>query len=375
MSYIIITITIGYFLVITAFILGFDTIKNTSNDSVTPKNTFSIVIAFRNEAVNLDLLLRSISLLEYPAQLFEVILVNDASNDNYFSVIKNFKDTFPSLNITLLNNKRATNSPKKDAISIAIKKSKFEWVLTTDADCTVPIYWLQLYNQTIHTKKPNLISGPVKFKNNHHFLHHFQNLNFISLQGSTIGSFGIHKPIMCNGANLCYKKTAFKKVNGFIGNSDIASGDDLFLLEKINKRFPNSCYYLKASKAIVNTNSENSWKLFIHQQIRWASKATAYKSVFSKFIGLLVFTMNFLVITLLFSLVVTSYYWQYLAIIFSIKFLIDLVLIVKTATFLKSKYSLFYYGFTSSIYPFFNVFIFLISFFKNYEWKGRIFKQ
>ena len=337
MSYIIIFIAVLYFLVIVAFILGFDNIETTKKKNTAPKNTFSIVVPFRNEAYNLSQLLNSISLIDYPTNLFEIILINDESEDNYNSIIENFIKQFSTLNITLLNTIRSTNSPKKDAINLAIKKSNFEWIITTDADCCVPINWLQLFNQTIEDKQPVFISGPVKFNTKSTFLHHFQNLNFISLIGSTIGSFGIKKPLMCNGANLCYRKTAYFKVNGFEGNTKIASGDDLFLLQKMTIKFPTKIYYLKSNEAIVTTNSENSWKLFLNQQIRWAAKTTAYKSYFSKFVGLIVLAINLTLVILVIASVFNSFYWIYLSIIYLQKLLFDFLLIHKTATFLKSK--------------------------------------
>ncbi|MBT8318288.1 MAG: glycosyltransferase [Lutibacter sp.] len=375
MSYIIILIAACYFLVIIAFIIGFDAVKITKNEAIAPKHSFSIVIPFRNEAANLGQLLNSISLLKYPSHLFEVILVNDESDDDYSLIIENFKHQFSSLNIILLNTIRTSNSPKKDAINLAIKKSKYDWVVTTDADCCAPNNWLTLFNQTIINKEPVFISGPVKFHTKKQFLFHFQNLNFLSLIGSTIGSFGIQKPIMCNGANLCYKKTAFLKVNGFEGNTEIASGDDLFLLQKMTAKFPSKISYIKSNEAIVSTNSESSWKLFLNQQIRWAAKSTAYKSIFSKIVGLVVFALNFMLVLLILSALFYSFYWNYLLIIYSVKLLIDFILIYKTATFLKNKNSLSYYSITSFIYPFFIVFTGILSLFKNYEWKGRSFNK
>jgi hypothetical protein len=43
---------------------------------------------------------------------------------------------------------------------------------------------------------------------------------------------------LCNGANLAYKKTVFTELNGFQGNENIASGDDIFLFEKFYKNIP-----------------------------------------------------------------------------------------------------------------------------------------
>jgi hypothetical protein len=69
-------------------------------------------------------------------------------------------------------------------------------------------------------------------------LDHFQQLDLTSLQGATIGSFGLNKAFMCNGANFAYTKSLFEKLNGFDGNNKIASGDDVFLLQKAVEKFP-----------------------------------------------------------------------------------------------------------------------------------------
>ena len=368
-------ILIFYFVIICAFIIGFEALKNIENKNNTPKNTFSIIVPFRNEAENLPILLHSFSEIVYPKSMFEIILVNDASSDNYNPIIIAFKAKNPHINCTLINNTNITNSPKKSALTAAIKISKFNWIVTTDADCTVHKNWLKLFNQTIEDKNALFIAAPVKFKYEATFLHHFQNLNFISLLGSTIGSFRIKKPILCNGANLCYNKATFLELNGFEGNTSIASGDDVFLLEKIAQKYPANVCYLKAKEAIVETSSEKNWSLFLNQQLRWASKTTAYNNLFSKFVGLIVFTENLLVILLVISTLFNLEYWKYFVIVFTAKILLDFILIFKTAKFLKSKKALNYYAIIGLLYPFFIVFIALATLFKSYQWKDRIFKK
>jgi len=212
-----------YIALITSFIIGFDKIKKVPKPTFQPKNKFSILIPFRNEKDNLNHLLNSFLNLNYQTNLFEILLVNDASDDNSCKVIQQFQLEHSQLNITLLNSHRKSSSPKKDAINTAIEIAQFNWIVSTDADCEVPNNWLQLFNDFIETENPVFISGPVKFKEEKSFLFHFQNLNFLSLIGSTIGSFGIKKPFLCNGANLCYNKQAFKELKGFEGNSNMAS--------------------------------------------------------------------------------------------------------------------------------------------------------
>ncbi len=368
-------ISICYFSIICSLIIGFDKLKNIENKNTIPKNKFSIIVPFRNEAKNLPLLLHSFSEIAYPKTLFEIILVNDASSDNYIPIIEAFKIKNPTINYTLINNTNITNSPKKEALTTAIKISKFNWIVTTDADCNVQKNWLNLFNQTIEDKNALFIAAPVKFKYEATFLHHFQNLNFISLLGSTIGSFGIKKPIMCNGANLCYNKATFFELNGFEGNEAITSGDDIFLLEKIAQKSSEKVCYLKANEAIVATSSEKNWSQFFNQQLRWASKTTTYNNWFSKFVGLIVFIENLLVIILGVSSLFISEYWMYFIIVFISKILLDFILIFKTANFFNSPKWLHYYPIISVIYSAFIVLIALSTLFKNYQWKDRVFKK
>jgi len=370
-----IIISILYFSIIISFIIGFDKVETINNRLTVPKISFSIVVPFRNEAKNITDLLNSISALNYPIDMFEVLLINDASEDDSCTIIENFKQQFPSIAILLLNNKRISGSPKKDAINTAISTAKFDWIVTTDADCIVPKSWLHLFNQFIENKKPVFISAPVKFKEESSLLFQFQNLNFLSLIGSTIGSFGVKKPILCNGANLCYSKATFKKLNGFEGNSTIASGDDIFLLEKMIENFPEETHYLKSQDAIVETKSEKTIEFFLNQQIRWASKSTNYKNIFTKFVGIVIFTMNLTILILLISSLLFSFFWQWLILVFIAKILIDFILIQKTSEFLQNKIALKNYFPIAFLYPFFTIFIVTVSTFKSYKWKGRTFQK
>jgi cellulose synthase/poly-beta-1,6-N-acetylglucosamine synthase-like glycosyltransferase len=375
MIYISILISIIYLSLILAFIFGLNKNKCVKNKNAIPKNRFSIVIPFRDEAHNLSYLLNSLSALNYPSELYEILLVNDDSKDNFNPILAAFSKQNPTLNLRLLQNVRKTNSPKKDAINTAINLSSFEWILTTDADCLVPKLWLQLFNQFIEEEKPVFISAPVKFSTQNSWLFHFQNLNFTSLMGSTMGGFGIDKPFMCNGANLCYHKATFYYVKGFEDNTNIASGDDIFLMEKMLKAYPKKVKFLKSNENIVETKAENTWKLFKNQQIRWASKSAFYKSLFAKLVGILVFLENILLLVLGISALFFQQFWIYFVLIFTAKIIVDFIIIYQTALFLKSTKSLKYYLPVSLFYPFFVVFTGFLSTFKKYEWKGRRFKK
>lgn len=370
-------ITIIYLLIIGSFIRGFDKVPSFKLEDIPAKTRFSIVIPFRNEAKHLSGLLDSIQTLNYPKHLYEIIFVDDASDDNSVEILKaklgNFDHT--KLSISILNNVRKTNSPKKDAITSAIKKAKHDWIITTDADCKLSEFWLDSFDEYVQKNKVVCIAAPVTYFNGHSFLNRFQTLDILSLQCATIGGFGINKPFLCNGANFAYKKSIFIEVSGFEGNTNIASGDDIFLLEKITEKYPKQLHYLKCDQAIVKTQPQPTWADLFSQRIRWAAKTSATKKWFGKITGLIVLLMNSLIIMGLMLSIIGVLKIKTLLYILFIKFNIDILLIYKSAFFFNQKGVLKYYIFGFLIYPFFSVCVAFISIFSGYKWKGRHFKK
>ena len=360
------TVFLIYILFIGQLIYGFNRMRRFSKAEFIPKTSFSIVVPFRNEKENLPNLLHSISLLNYPKELVEVILVDDDSDDEFR--IQNLE-----FRIQMIKNVRKSNSPKKDAIETAIQIAKHDWIITTDADCLVQKDWLTIYDQYIQKNEVEMVASGVCYIPKKGFLSAFQNLDFLSLQGATIGSFGINQPFMCNGTNFAYSKSFFKELNGFQGNETIASGDDVFLLQKAVSVAPKKVGFLLAKESIVATNPVATWSDLFQQRVRWASKSTGYSSVYGKLLALVVFGGN-LAWIVSFLLWLVGLLDQNIFMLFvALKFLIDFILIYKTANFFESKLQ--YVLASSLLYPFFSVSVAIYSLFGKYSWKGRSFKK
>jgi len=357
-----------YILLIGIFIAGFLKTKELKFKNKPSINTFSILIPFRNEKQNLPSLLNSLSKLKYPKELFEILLINDESEDDFMSVINNYN----YLNIRVLNTIRHSKSPKKDAIETGINHSKFNWILTTDADCALPKNWIHSFDEFIQKNDSVFIAGPVTFTTSNSFLGNFQLLDFTALIGCTIGGFGINKAFMCNGANLCYQKSIFLKLNGFEGNNTIASGDDIFLLEKMIEKYPKQIHYLKSFDALVTTSTETTLKSLISQRIRWASKTSFYTDTFTNFISLIVFLANIICAAIIIRLIFSQYISTFLITILILKFSIDFCIIFLTLKFLKKQMKIIYFPFVSIVHPFFNLWIGMRSILNSkYHWKNR----
>ncbi|MFC0078548.1 glycosyltransferase [Flavobacterium procerum] len=348
-------------------IYGFSRIRTYRKKNFEPKTSFTIIVPFRNEEENLPILLESFSKLNYPENLFKVILVDDSSNEKFQVLNSKFQ-------VSVIDNIRVSKSPKKDAITTAMRQVKTDWVITTDADCVVPENWLATFDNYIQENQVSMLAGAVTYKCESLFLDHFQQLDLTSLQGATIGSFGLNKGFMCNGANLAYTKALFESVNGFEGNDKIASGDDVFLLQKAIEKFPNKVQYLKADEAIVTTKPTENWKALFHQRVRWAAKTSSYKSTFGKFLGFIVFFGNLSFVIGFFLLVFRIWPYPIFVIFAFSKFSIDFILLSITNRFL-TKTRIKSLLLSSLLYPFFSSAVALYSLFGSYEWKDRKFKK
>ena len=356
-----------YVISIGLLVYGFFKMKQYQKTDLNPKTSFTIIVPFRNEAENLPNLLNSFSKLNYPTDLFEVILVDDSS-------IEKFEVSHFTFHISQIDNIRVSNSPKKDAITTAMQHVKTDWVITTDADCIVPQNWLLTFDNYIQENKVSMLAGAVTYECENSFLHDFQQLDLTSLQGATIGSFGLNRGFMCNGANFAYTKSIFEKLNGFEGNDKIASGDDVFLLQKAIEKFPNEVRYLKAEEAIVITQPTENWKTLFYQRVRWAAKTSSYKSSFGKLLGLVVFFGNLSFVIGFFCFLLGFWSYSVFVLVAFLKFLIDFVLLYATNKFL-SKNRIKSLLLSSLFYPFFSSTVALYSLFGSYEWKDRRFRS
>ena len=372
-------IIITYCLAIIALIYGFTKVNSFDYLGLKPIPTaigtrFSIVVPFRNETENLPILLKSLSKLSYPNNFFEVILVDDDSKEKFqvcFADSLSLGSSF-KFQVSVIKNIRVSNSPKKDAILTAMQSVKNDWIITTDADCVVNENWLLSLDNYIQLHDVSMIAGAVTYECENSFLHYFQQLDLASLQGATIGSFGLKKGFMCNGANFAYTKSFFQELNGFDGNDGIASGDDVFLLQKAIARFPEKIHYLKSRSNIVITKPLNDWKSLFHQRVRWASKTGSYQSSFGKGLGLIVFGGNLCWILSVGCWVLGLIPFQNIVLLFLLKFVVDAILIYKANLFLN-KNRMRYLILGSLLYPIFSVSVAFYSLFGKYEWKGRRF--
>ena len=329
--------------------------------------TFSVVIAARNEEQIIASCLGAIALQNYPAELFEVIIVNDHSTDATFKLVHEFITEHPGISVKLLNSK---GEGKKRAITEGIHIATGQLILVTDADCQMSEDWIPSFAMFYEKKRARCISGPVKMTGKGIFAG-IQGLEFMSLIGSGAGSISAGMPVMCNGANFCYEKTVFEAVEGFEDNHHYTSGDDVFLMLKINKRFgAGSVGFLKDPAAIVTTAAQPDLRSFLRQRMRWTSKSPGYTDFGIILTGVSVLLINLGILTgFVYGLLSGS--WQPFSFLLISKLIIDLPMLITVSSFMHQKRLLLYYLPVQLLMPFYVVFTALGGLLSTVSWKGR----
>jgi cellulose synthase/poly-beta-1,6-N-acetylglucosamine synthase-like glycosyltransferase len=367
----------GYGSLILLYHYWFKKLRVYKPSATQPATGFTVIIPARNEAEGIEACLRSVLDNRYPVSLFEVIVIDDFSTDDTAAVIRRLQQSYTNLKLIELQNElgeKPINSYKKKAIEIAIGKSLHEWIVTTDADCLAPAHWLSLFDAYIQQHQPVFIAAPVMFFRSNTSVSVFQTLDFISLQGITAASVSAGAHSMCNGANLAYNKAAFYAVNGFKGIDNIASGDDMLLMHKLQQQYPAKTGYLFTPEAIIFTAPMHDWKSFINQRIRWASKASYYNDKRILAVLVLVYLLNALLFFMPLTALAGIDYLLYWPAFILVKTTIELPFMIAVARFYNMQQIIWYFLPMQPVHILYTVVAGWLGKFGKYQWKGRTVK-
>lgn len=338
-----------------------------------PTTKISVIIPARNEEANIGACLDSILAQRYPTYLYEVIVVDDHSEDRTAEIVEEYADR--NVRCIRLGDYlpmgKAVNAYKKMALATGIAQSNGALIVTTDADCIVPNAWLRHIAAIFEARNPMMIVAPVRYASKKSILQVLQLIDFMSMQGITAAAHALKLGNMSNGANLAFRKDTFDQVNGYEGILDLASGDDFLLMMKMNNLTPNGIVYLKSVNAAVTTQPQPTWRSFLQQRIRWASKSGKYKDTKLTLILLLVYLFNLM----LFALAVGSFFHfgvQFLCLfIFIVKVVVEFWFLAPVSRFFHSEWALIYFPFLQPFHILYIVIAGFLGFVGGYEWKGR----
>lgn len=339
----------------------------------------TIVVPVRNEEKGIKECIESLFNQTYPKYLYEVIVVDDYSTDDTRKIMREMD--IPALRLfdlqQYLGNRGEKKPNKKEAISIGIKNAQGDLIITTDGDCLRSENWLHTMVDYFVNNNYKLITAPVVIKPAFTPLQILQQADVMTLMGITAATITAGKPTMCSGANLMYAKETFLELEGFKGNHDVPSGDDIFLMQKVHEKYADGIGFVKHFDAAVFTLPEKGLFKFLGQRIRWVSKSVGYANWWVKLQLLFAYLFNVLVIAAVAYSITKFIYTQEKfallpgAIALGSKLFADLIFCIPVFHFFKKIWLALLLPFIEVLHILYISFIGIISLSGRYRWRGR----
>jgi len=314
----------------------------------------SVIIAAHNEAHNLRQFLPLVLEQDYPE--FEVIVINDRSEDETDTVILEFKKKYKHLKSTFINNNGKLTHGKKLAITLGVKASAYDYVVLTDADCKpISNQWIKEMVQGFSSTDIVLGYGPYfEEKSFLNKMIRFDTL-FIALQYMTFAKAGV--PYMGIGRNLAYKKDLFIQNKGLVSHAHIRSGDDdLFINEVANSK--NTSLSI-APDSFVYSNPKTTFKEWIWQKQRHLTTFKRYKKYHRVLLATEVYSrmLFYILLIILSPIFINNYFFIAVAVI---RFLLLMVMITYSSQFFNEKRISLFAIFFDFTLPVLNFFVYLV---------------
>ena len=326
----------------------------------------SIIIPARNEEKNIANCLDSIVDIGYPADKWEVIVVDDRSGDGTFRIAKSYEDKI--LNYKVLRIKDKTPSPKKHALETAFKEASGDIIFTTDADCTVQKEWISEMVNYFNAGTGMVIGFSPLLPRNSSLLSSFQYIDSISLGGLAAGGVGLGFPLTCTGRNLAFRKEIFNEIGGYGEFRSYISGDDDLLMHVMGRRSKLKIAYASAHKSVVGSLPGEKFGNFINSRLRHASKFSFYP-FYVKLVSVFLYLYNLLVLAAIAGIFFVSIKVWIVIISLLIKYISDYSLIRNTRIKFGIRENRRYFPLIFLLHSIYIVFFGLLGLRKKFEWK------
>ena len=256
-----------------AFVIGLFRLPAGQKEHAQP--FISVVIAARNEAAFIGQVLQDLSRQTYPPEHFEVLVVDDDSQDETRTIVADAGLRAPNIRCLPVGTAFPRMAAKKRPMSVGIKAARGEIILTTDADCRMPSTWVEGMAAGFEPGV-DVVIGFSQIKQACSACAPFERLqafDFLTLMSAAAGAAGIGFPLAATGQNLAYRKALFEQVGGFQRIGHRPSGDDVLLLQLMRREGKGRIIFSAAPGTFVSTWRTETVASFWQQRRRWASNA------------------------------------------------------------------------------------------------------
>ena len=333
---------------------------NISNDN-TPFVT--IILSARNEADSIGKCLECLVKQTYPSSRYEIIPVNDASEDQTMEIINDYmlkNDRVKPINIKPGQRQK---QGKINAIDKGILNAKGEIIITTDADTWMGTEWISKMVGSFDNTT-GFVLGITLDQISNNPVHAFQALDGIGILVIAAALADMHNPITCRGTNLAFRKDAYLEVRDKVLHLSSTRGNREWLMQEINN---NTDWKIRSQvdpDSFVYTSSLDKWIALINQRARWASSGKNYTQLSVRlYLTLIYFSLlSFIVGPFVLGIKMSSIIW-------GIKLLIDLTVAVAVVKVVQQPRLLYAFPLVFFVQPVMVVITAFLGTFDFYRWK------
>jgi len=254
----------------------------------------SVIIAARNERSRIGRCLAALTLQDYPADTWEILVADDRSSDSTCEVIRRFQTVLDKLSCIRIDTVPAGISPKKNALAQAIGHARGEIILQTDADCIPPPSWISGMVSRFE-KETAMVAGIAPYLPEPGMLNSFVRHEYLWNAALSAASITLRHGTHASGRNLAFRRNVFEHLGGYDSMRTILSGDDTLLLQRFRKYNPSSVVTMPAVSTHVHTTSPRTFGSFVRQRIRHMSTGR-YFDPFFIILGMVIYGFHLLLI-------------------------------------------------------------------------------
>ncbi len=232
----------------------------------------SIVIAAKNEGQNIEPLITSLRNQSYPSDWYEVIIVDDNSEDDTFQTASELTKNIPYFTVIKSEDERLYG--KRAALSTGIKAAKGKFVMITDADCQPQPYWISAFVSKFG-EGFDFLFGAAPFYQTGEIVNKiscFENFRSTIL---TFTAVQLKIPYSAAARSFGFRKESFEKIGGYLNTTDTLSGDDDLLLREAVKH-DLKIGTVHPQDSLVLSSTKNNFKEYFSQRARHTQTSFHY---------------------------------------------------------------------------------------------------
>lgn len=227
----------------------------------------SIMVPAHNEGIVIEKTVRSLLSLDYPAERYEVIIINDNSSDNSAQILKRIQDEKPAVTLKVINTDAVTGGKgKSNALNIGFNISKGEYLAIYDADNTPEKKALKYLVVTLSRNEDlGAVIGKFRTRNkSYNLLTRFINIETLFFQWmAQAGRWKLFKLCTIPGTNFLIRRSIIEEIGGWDTKALAEDTEISFRIYRMGYKI------MFMPKAVTWEQEPQTFKVWFKQRTRW----------------------------------------------------------------------------------------------------------